>query len=173
MTGLSTAVVGSLVIAAISTFGDFVWATSIPEHRVTFGLAHGTLLLMAIGLFLGLLARRPLAGATAGGLVGGSAAGAFYLLAPVLGYASMFLVWAAIWLALAFLLHRLLGGPLVLQAVLGRGLVAALGSGVAFFAISDIWRPFDPVGWDYAVHAAAWTLAYLPGFAAVLVTRSA
>jgi hypothetical protein len=48
-------------------------------------------------------------------------------------------------------------------------LAAAFGSGVAFYAISGIWRPFDPVGWDYAVHAAAWTLAYLPGFAALLV----
>jgi hypothetical protein len=171
MSGLSTAVVGSVVIATISTFGDFVWATLIPEHRVPFGLAHGALLFMAIGLFFGVLAKRPLAGALGGGAVGAGAAGVFYLLAPLLGYAIMFLVWAAIWLALAFLIHRLLGGPLVLRAVLGRGLAAALGSGVAFYAISGIWRPFDPAGWDYAVHAGAWALAYLPGFAALLAKR--
>ena len=34
---------------------------------------------------------------------------------------------------------------------------------------SGIWRPFNPVGWDYAVHFAAWTIAYLPGFAALMV----
>jgi hypothetical protein len=48
---------------------------------------------------------------------------------------------------------------------------AAAGSGLAFYLISGIWRPFDPVGWDYAVHFAAWTIAFLPGFTALATKR--
>ena len=44
--------------------------------------------------------------------------------------------------------------------VAARGAVAAVTSGVAFYAISGIWRPFNPAGWDYAVHFAAWTIAF-------------
>jgi hypothetical protein len=46
-----------------------------------------------------------------------------------------------------------------------------LGSGVGFYLISDIWRPFDPEGWDYAVHFVSWAIAYLPGFLALLAMR--
>ncbi|HEY6361694.1 MAG TPA: hypothetical protein VIX63_11350, partial [Vicinamibacterales bacterium] len=53
-----------------------------------------------------------------------------------------------------------------------RGAVAAVTSGIAFYFISGIWRPFNPAGWDYAAHFAAWAIAYLPGFAALLMTRS-
>jgi hypothetical protein len=31
--------------------------------------------------------------------------------------------------------------------------------------------PFDPRGWDYARHFVYWTVAYLPGFAALLSVR--
>jgi hypothetical protein len=49
--------------------------------------------------------------------------------------------------------------------------LAAIGSGLGFYAISGIWMPFNPHGWDYARHFIYWTIAYLPGFAALL-TRS-
>ena len=53
-----------------------------------------------------------------------------------------------------------------------QGVIAAIASGLGFYAISGIWRPFDPEGWDYLVHFGAWTIAYFPGFAALLVSRS-
>ena len=37
------AIAGALLIAAISTLGDFVWAGLHLRHRVAYGLAHGTL----------------------------------------------------------------------------------------------------------------------------------
>ena len=46
-------------MAAVSTLGDVVWATWIPQHRVIFGLTHGTLLFLVVGLYLGALAHRP------------------------------------------------------------------------------------------------------------------
>ena len=58
-----------------------------------------------------------------------------------------------------------------LGAVASRGAIAAVASGLGFWAISGIWRPFNPQGWDYAVHFGAWTVAYFPGFAALLIAR--
>ena len=69
-----------------------------------------------------------------------------------------------IWIALAFLVRN--------PPVVWRGVLAMAGSGLGFYAISGIWRPFDPQGWDYAVHFISWTVAYLPGFLALLVARS-
>jgi hypothetical protein len=54
-------------------------------------------------------------------------------------------------------------------AVAVRSLVAAVGSGLGFYAISGIWMPFNPQGLDYVKHFVYWTLAYLPAFAALLV----
>jgi len=165
------AIVGSVVIAAVSTLGDFVWATWIPQHWAVYGLIHGTLLFCAIGLFLGTLAARAAAGAVAGALIGALAAGAFYVLAPLVGYSAMFIVWIGVWMALGLLYARLSGVRPGTREVLARGAIAAVASGLAFYGISGIWRPFDPQGWDYAVHLGAWICAYFPGFAALLVAR--
>ena len=107
--GLAETMVGSLVIAAVSTTGDFIWPTWVPAHLAVYGFAHAAVLFLAIGLFLG--------------------------------------------------------------AVASRGAIAAVASGLGFYAISGIWRPFNPQGWDYAVHFGAWTVAYFPGFAALLIAR--
>ena len=171
MTGVVATLAGSLVIAGVSTLGDFVWAAGNLQHRPQYGLTHGTLIFLAIGLFLGALAQRSTAGAAGGAALGFLAAGSFYVLAPAVGYSAMFVVWVAVWVALAVLYARLSRRQVALGAVLGRGAAAAIASGTAFYAISGIWRPFDPQGWDYAVHFGAWTLAYLPGFAALLMER--
>jgi hypothetical protein len=134
-------------------------------------MIHGTLLFCAIGFFLGVLAARPAAGAAGGALIGALAAGAFYLLAPLVGSSAMFVAWVALWMALGLLYARLSGVRPGNREVLARGAIAAVASGLAFYLISGIWRPFDPQGWDYAVHFGAWTVAYLPGFAAILIHR--
>jgi hypothetical protein len=84
----------------------------------------------------------------------------------------MFAVYFAAWIALALLASHLAGSPMANPHALVHGLLAGLGSAVAFYAVSGIWFPFRPRGWDYAVHFGSWTLAYLPGFLALLV-RSA
>ena len=50
-----------------------------------------------------------------------------------------------------------------------RSALAAVGSGLAFYAISGIWMPFNPHGLDYVKHFVYWTIAYLPAFAALLI----
>jgi hypothetical protein len=161
----------SLAIAALSTLADFIWATWLPEHRALYGFAHGLLLFCAVGLVFGVLAGRPGAGAAAGATIGASAAGAYYVFSPLFGYATMFAVWFAVWMALGFSYARLSGRTAAPPVVLARGAMAAAASGLAFYLISGIWTPFDPQGWDYAVHFAAWTCAYFPGFAALILAR--
>ena len=169
ISGVAASIMGALAIAAVSTLGDFIWATWIPRHRPVYGLTHGTLLFCSIGLYLGFLARKPAAGTMAGALIGGLAAGSFYVLRPLAGYWTMFALWFAVWIALGALNVYLNGRPGIVRAATTRGLVAAAAFGVAFYLISGIWFPFDPQGWDYLAHFAGWTAAYLTGFAALLV----
>jgi hypothetical protein len=170
---MRAAITGAVGIALVSTFGDFVWAGFDLRHRMVFGLAHGTLLFLCIGAYLGSLERMTARGAIAGAIIGLSAAGSFYIFAPVAGYSVMFFVWAFIWLALAALIGRGLRTTNrgSWQETVTRGLLAMIGSGLGFYLISDIWRPFNPRGWDYAVHFLSWTIAYLPGFLALLAPR--
>jgi cellulose synthase/poly-beta-1,6-N-acetylglucosamine synthase-like glycosyltransferase len=160
---MRNAIIGAVLIAAVSTLGDFVWAGLNLRHRVVYGLAHGAILFLCMGAYFGSLQRNTFTGALYGAAIGLAAAGSFYLLAPVAGYSVMFFVWAFVWIALAFLVRN--------PPVAVRGVLAMLGSGLGFYLISDIWRPFDPQGWDYARHFASWTIAYVPGFLALLATR--
>lgn len=83
----------------------------------------------------------------------------------------MFLVWIAVWVGLGLLNERLGSQEANIRAGLGRGALAAIGSGVAFYFVSGIWFPFDPEGWDYLAHFGGWMLAYFPGFAALLIGK--
>ena len=170
MVGIRPALTGALLIAAVSTCGDLIWAGFELRHRTVYGLAHGLLLFLCMGAYLGSLERNAVRGAVAGSLIGLIAAGSFYVLAPVAGYSVMFAVWAFVWLALAVLTGRILRRetPQSWRESVARGAIAMIGSGAGFYLISGIWRPFDPEGWDYAVHFLSWSIAYLPGFLAIL-----
>ena len=173
MTSLGQSFLGALLIAALSTLGDFVWAQWIPAHRAVFGLAHGTLLCLGIGLYLGALRRRLGAGALGGAAIGFGAAAGYYLLAPFVGYAAMFVLWMALWAAFALLVGRGLGGRAASDAtLLVRGALAAIGSGLAFYAVSGIWTRPKPGGPNYAYNFLCWTLAFLPGFLPLLAGKS-
>lgn len=171
MTGIVASIGGALVMAAVSTLGDFIWANWIPRHRMIFGLTHGTLLFLCMGVYLGTTSRRPAIGAIAGALIGFIAAGSFYLFVPLAGYSVMFFVWIALWAAFGALYRWLQHDRATVCDAFTRGAAGALSSGLAFYAISGIWRPFHPHGWDYAVHFLSWTAAFLPGFLALMVRR--
>jgi hypothetical protein len=170
LTGISEAFVGALLLGAANTFGDFFWEWMNLRHRAVFGVAHGALLLFCLGLYLGILAGRPLAGAV-GGLVSGTlAAGVFYALAPAMRLSAMFPAWVALWLMIG-LLDGVLRGRARAAEALARGAVAAIASGLAFYAISGIWTRPAPGGPRYLVNFLCWTFAFLPGFLALLVGR--
>ena len=166
---MKTAFTGALVTAAVSTLGDYLWANVIPHRVPVYGLVHGLVLFLTVGLCLGMPARRPIAGALGGAIVGLTSAGLFYVIQPLVGYApAMFILFFALWIELGILTGRVLQQRDSIGAVLARSAIAAVGSGLGFYAISGIWFPFNPQGWDYAVHFVYWTIAYLPGFAALL-----
>ena len=168
MPPLLAALLGALVLAALNTFGDFLWARFVSHHRTVLGLVHGIVLLLALGLFLGLLRARPLRGALSGAAVGLLAALSFYALAPLLGWGALFVSWMALWLGFAFVDAHLRGGAGA-RAALVRGALAAVGSGLAFYAVSGIWTKPAPGGPDYAYHFLCWTIAFLPGLAALVL----
>jgi hypothetical protein len=170
-TDIGWTLAGSVALAAVSTLGDFIWATWILGNRPVYGISHGAILFLCMGLVLGLCAKKPATGALAGAAIGSLAATGFYVLAPIAGYSIMFLLWVGVWIALGVLNGRLNTPPSGIGTAVARGVFAAVASGVAFYLISGIWRPFRPQGWDYLVHFGAWTFAYLPGFAGLLVAR--
>ena len=168
---MKQALASTLVVAAVATLGDWVWATFLSRHVMVAGLVHGMLLCLAMGAVLGLPARRPAAGALAGALVGAASAGMFYALAPLLRYAAMFAAWFALWLLLSAAQHVMLRQPHAWTETLLRGIVAGLASGAAFYAVSDMWTAWNPQTIDYAGHFARWAFAFAPGFLALQVRR--
>jgi hypothetical protein len=163
--------VGLTLWAALAmTLGDWLWAALSLRHRAIYGLAHGALLCLWIGLYVGHLAGRRAAGALAGAAVGLAAAGSFYTLAPLMGYSAMFLSWMLLWFGLVAMAEWLTSARLSWGSWVVRALVAAIASAAAFYAVSGIWMRPDPTP-NYAWHYAAWTIAFLPAALALLALR--
>jgi hypothetical protein len=166
MRDLSLAIGSAVFAAVIMTLGDFVWASQLLRHRMAYGLLHGAGLCLALGLALGAPAKRPLTGAIGGLVVGILSAASFYVLAPVMRYSAMLVSWCLLWILLA-LLDRMLHGGKSFGAALVRGALAAVGSGLAFYAVSGMWDNWNPQAINYADHFVRWAIAFLPGFLAL------
>jgi uncharacterized membrane protein (UPF0136 family) len=160
------ALVAALFLGAVMAAGDYLWAVMHVRHRVAYGLAHGAVMCLCLGIAIGVHTRRPVPAIVAGPVIGVIAAGAFYLLAPWLGLAAMFPAWMLFWILFALLQRQLRGGERLASAA-ARGGVAAVLSGLAFYAISGIWTgPSHDVPMP-AIRFAAWSFAFLPGFLAL------
>lgn len=169
MNGIAAALAGALLLGALNTFGDFLWARFVSQHKAVLGLAHGTILLLALGLYLGVLRKRWALGAIGGAAVGLLAAASFYALARLLGMSAMFVSWMALWIGFAFLDARLRGGAPPRETLV-RGILAAIFSGLAFYSVWGIWTRHDPGGPNYAWNFFCWTVAFLPGLVALVVS---
>lgn len=145
-----------------------LWAGLSLRHRVVYGLVHGAVICLFIGVFVGWRARRPAIGIVAGPIIGVLAAGVFYVLAPWLRYSALFPAWMFFWICFAAL-QKFLRRDQGWNEAIVRGLVAAIGSGLAFYAISGIWTDPPREGPRYLYNFAAWALAFLPGFAALFI----
>lgn len=166
--GVTHALVAAGVLAAVMTAGDFIWSIFEVRNRMANGILHGAAVCLAIGTVIGWRARRVAAGVAAGPLIGVIAALAFYALAPWLRYFAMLPAWMLFWILFAFLQQRLLRFESNGTAM-GRGVAAALLSGVAFYAISGIWTNPPPGPPRYGVHFASWVFAFFPGFVALFI----
>lgn len=164
------AFLSSLALAAVMTFGDFSWAALHIRHRVLYGVIHGAVMCLCLGLAIGIRARRPVPAAIAGPIIGALGAAAFYVLAPMLRWGAMFPAWMLLWILFAFLQRQLAPGESI-GVALKRGILAALMSGLAFYLISDIWI-HEAAHPSLLVHFGAWTFAFLPGFASLFLMGS-
>ena len=169
---MRAAVIGAIVTAAVSTLGDYLWANGLPHRQPIYWFAHAVVLFATVGFCLGLPSRKPAAGAVGAAAIGCVATAGFYFLQPIMGYSAMFVLFVALWVGLGFLTGRVLQRRDDMREVAVRSALAALGSGLGFYAISGIWMPFNPHGWDYAKHFIYWTIAYFPAFAALLARAS-
>jgi len=169
MIGLLTpALVGSLLLATLSTIADYVWFLNIPQHQVSSGAIHGAALFAALGAYLGWRKGQAAVGALGGLLSGLVAALSFYALAPFGGYNVMLVSWLLLWILLAAL-QTYLEGRLDMAKAIGRGIVtsivAAIGFGVVLF---QLYRGWPPETFPVFTHFVAWSMAYLPGLYVLL-----
>lgn len=162
--------IGALLMAVVTTAGDYVWFEFGVRHTAVAGILHGVILLGTLGAFLGFESRRLVTGVVGGLIAGALGAVAFYALWRVIGWGAMFAAWSLVWLGLAALdglvLRRDTGGITWLV----RGLVAAIAGGLAFYAISGVWTEHleHP---NYGWHFVAWIIAWWPGLAALTFGR--
>lgn len=171
MASLAAAAAAAVFLGAVMTAGDFIWAHFGVRHSVASGVAHGALMCLCIGGLIGARSRRLGAGLAAGPLIGVLAAGAFYAVAPTLGWGAMLPAWMLFWICFALLQHWLVKETLPTAMV--RGVIAAVLSGLAFYLISGIWTRPAPGGPNYLVHFLYWSFAFLPGFVVLFARRPA
>jgi hypothetical protein len=160
------AIVAAVCLGAVMTVGDWLWAAMAIRHRVGYGLIHGALMCLCLGLAVGVRAGRPAPAAIAGPLIGVLAAASFYALAPVLRWNAMFIAWMLLWILFG-VLQRWLSKRESMRTAVTRGIAAAILSGAVFYAISGIWTSDSHSDPNLPWHFAAWTVAFLPGFAAL------
>jgi len=162
---LRAAVFAALLLGAVMTAGDFIWEVARVRHSMGKGIAHGVVMCLCIGAVIGFRTGRLGAGLLAGPVIGVIASGTFYLLAPLARYYAMLPAWMLFWICFGVLQQRL--QPERGAHWLVQGTVAALLSGLAFYAISGIWTHPAPGGPNYPLNFASWSFAFLPGFLAL------
>ena len=160
---VTPALVGSILLATLSTAADYVWFLDIPQHQVSSGTIHGAVLFAALGAYLGWRKGRLALGAGGGLLSGVVAALSFYVLAPIGGYSMMLVSWVLLWIMLAVLqLH--LDGRLDAAKAVGRGVLTSIAAALGFVVVLyELYRGWPPESFSAPTHFVAWTMAYLPG----------
>ena len=163
----------SVFVALVATIGDYVWFEFGVRHTALNGVIHGAVLLLAVGLVLGQQKGELIRGCLGGILAGVVGALAFYAVSSAMGYlGALIAAWVFMWIVLAAVSAWVRGGLLRLWEWIGPGLIAAIGSGAAFYLVSGIWT--DPMRGDtrnYLWHLAAWTIAWTPGITALTWSR--
>ncbi len=172
--------IGAVLMALITTAGDYAWFEFGIKHNPIAGIIHGVVLMGSLGAFLGGLSRRIGLGALGGVVAGALGALTFYALWRVLGWGAMFAAWSLVWLGLAafdgLVLRR--AGAVNLRESLAhagsawivRGLIAAIAGGIAFYAVSSVWTAHEENP-NYGWHFVAWLIAWWPGLAALTFGR--
>ena len=165
---LAPALVGSLLLATLSTIADYIWFLDIPRHQVLSGSIHGASLFAALGAYLGWRKGKLGVGLLGGLLSGVIAALSFYALAPFGGYNMMLVSWLILWIMLAGLQTHL-DGRLDAAKALARGIVTSIAAALGFAVVLfQLYRAWPPETFSVFRHFVAWSMAYLPGLYVLL-----
>ncbi len=168
-----TSLARPVFVALVATLGDYIWFEFGVRHTAINGVIHGAVLLLAVGMVLGQQRGEIIRGSIGGILAGVAGALAFYAVSNAMGYlGALVAAWVFMWIVLAAVSAWLHGRLLRLGEWIVPGLMAAAGSGVAFYLVSGIWT--DPVRGqtrNYLWHLAAWTIAWAPGIIALTWPR--
>lgn len=166
---MSAPAIGILLVAAVSTAGDYVWYEIGVPHRMTFGIIHGAILLASVGAVVGAAGGRLAAGILAGAAAGIGGALVYYALESALARGAMLAGWAAVWILISVFNARLLRMPRRTWIDgLARGVIAAVAGGLAFYLVGDeLWGHRPPGARNYVLQYALWVVAWAPGILAV------
>jgi hypothetical protein len=165
---LTPALIGSVLLATLSTVADYVWFLDIPQHQVLSGSIHGAVLFAALGAYLGWRTGKLWIGLAGGLLSGLIAALSFYALAPLGGYNMMLVSWVLLWIMLAAL-QTYLDGRLDVAKAAGRGIVTSIAAALGFAVVLfQLYRGWPPESFSVFRHFIAWSMAYLPGLYVLL-----
>jgi hypothetical protein len=165
---LTPALIGSVLLATLSTVADYVWFLDIPRHQVLSGSIHGAVLFAALGAYLGWRKGKFAVGLVGGLLSGVIAALSFYALAPLGGYNMMLVSWVLLWIMLATL-QTYLDGRLDVAKAAGRGIVTSIAAALGFAVVLfQLYRGWPPESFSVFRHFMAWSMAYLPGLYVLL-----
>ena len=161
---------GVMFVAAVATLGDHVWYAVGARNEATAGSLHGAALLGAVGLVLGWISKRLVAGLLTGMAAGVGGALAYYAMASAMGgrgqiLQAMVAAWAAVWIVLAICDARVLRRPAVRPwgEALARGLAAAVIGGLAFYLMYPYFWGREASTYGDLVKFGAWMVAWAPG----------
>lgn len=160
------AILGTLIVAAVSTASDYTWFEFGVRHSVWTGVITGAVMLMAVGGVIGWTGRRISAGLWLGVVSGVFGALAYFAMQPSLGRnVAMMVAWVSLWMVLAIGDARLVRMPRRRWVeALGRGILAAALSGVAFYVmVSSLWSYVPSSSRNYGLQYARWIVAWAPG----------
>ena len=166
---MSRLLTGIVIVAAVSTAGDYVWYEIGIRHRMLSGIIHGAVLLTAVGGTLGAAHGRTLAGLPMGTVAGIAGALVYYALFPFLRGWSMLAAWASLWIMLAVIDGRVVRRVKRSAALcVIQGASAALLSGVTFYlVVGALWGRPPAGGRNYFMQFAMWIIAWAPGILAI------
>lgn len=163
-------IIGIMFVAAVAVSGDYVWFAVGARNEATAGSLHGAALLGAVGLVLGWLSGRIVAGLIAGIASGIGGALAYYAIAaamdaPGMDLTAMVAAWAAVWIVLAICEGRILRqpAPRTWADSLGRGLTAAVVGGIAFYFMFPFFWGRESREYSDLVKFGTWMIAWAPG----------
>jgi hypothetical protein len=161
---------GVLWVAAVATMGDHVWYAVGARNEATAGSMHGAALLGAVGIVLGWLSGRVVAGLVTGVAAGIGGALAYYAIAAAIGGRGMSLpamvaAWAAVWIVLAVCDGRFLRRPAARSwsDTVVRGVAAAVLGGIAFYFMFPYFWGRESRDYSDLVKFGAWAVAWAPG----------